>query len=92
MEKERIAQLQLPEPADGDPHPRLISDGCGIHAGYKEICPVGLFVSKAMSELRRCGCGIVGFDTGLSAMEWAGKINAIRELVTEAINTGVTLV
>lgn len=41
---ERIAQLQLPEPADSDPHPRLILDGRGIHAGYKAICPVGLFV------------------------------------------------
>lgn len=26
-------QLQLPDPADADPHPRLLLDGRGIHAG-----------------------------------------------------------
>jgi len=30
---DRIAQLQLPDPADVDPHPRLLLDGRGIHAG-----------------------------------------------------------
>ena len=34
MEEEtRIAQLQLPDPADADPHPRLLLEGRGIHAG-----------------------------------------------------------
>ena len=33
FEKERIAQLQLPDPADADPHPRLLLEGRGIHAG-----------------------------------------------------------
>ena len=32
-DKERIAQLQLPDPADADPHPRLLLEGYGIHAG-----------------------------------------------------------
>ena len=32
-EETRIAQLQLPDPADGDPHPRLLLEGRGIHAG-----------------------------------------------------------
>ena len=32
-DKERIAQLQLPDPADNDPHPRLLLEGRGIHAG-----------------------------------------------------------
>ena len=32
-DKERIAQLQLPDPADDDPHPRLLLEGDGIHAG-----------------------------------------------------------
>lgn len=31
--KERIAQIQLPDPADDDPHPRLLLEGYGIHAG-----------------------------------------------------------
>ena len=32
-DKERIAQLQLPDPADEDPHPRLRLEGYGVHAG-----------------------------------------------------------
>ena len=32
-DKERIAQIQLPDPADDDPHPRLLLEGYGIHAG-----------------------------------------------------------
>ena len=32
-DKERIAQLRLPDPADDDPHPRLLLEGYGIHAG-----------------------------------------------------------
>ena len=32
-DKERIAQLRLPDPADDDPHPRLLLEGDGIHAG-----------------------------------------------------------
>mgnify|MGYP000524356956 CR=1 FL=1 len=32
-DKERIAQLQLPDPADDDPHSRLLLEGDGIHAG-----------------------------------------------------------
>ena len=32
-DKERIAQIQLPDPADDDPHPRLLLEGRGIHTG-----------------------------------------------------------
>ena len=37
MEKDemRVAQIQLPDPADTDPHPRLLLEGRGIHAGEK---------------------------------------------------------
>jgi hypothetical protein len=75
---ENVKQIQLPDPDDHDPHPRLLIDGYGIHAGesytalfpdgwhditlevtwartgaacwyistpgYRNICPVGLFV------------------------------------------------
>lgn len=80
MEKDemRVAQIQLPDPADTDPHPRLLLEGRGIHAGewfsalfpdgwhditlevrweptgpgcwyistpgFKDVCPIGLFV------------------------------------------------
>lgn len=30
---EKIAQIQLPDPNDGDPHPRLLVNGYGVHAG-----------------------------------------------------------
>jgi len=76
--KKQISQLQLPASTDTDPHPRLLLDGYGIHAGssfralfpdgwheislevrwnttgpacwyistpgYRDFCPVGLFV------------------------------------------------
>ena len=29
----QTAQIQLPDPADDDPHPRLLLEGRGIHAG-----------------------------------------------------------
>jgi hypothetical protein len=32
-EETRFAQLQLPDPADADPHSRLLLEGRGIHAG-----------------------------------------------------------
>ena len=32
-DKETVAQLQLPDPADADPHPRLLLEGDGVHAG-----------------------------------------------------------
>ena len=34
-EETRIVQLQLPDPADADPHPRLLLEGRGIHAGER---------------------------------------------------------
>ena len=77
-DKERIAQLQLPDPSDNDPHPRLLLEGEGVHAGqgftalfpdgwhditlevawepegpgcwyistpgFRDVCPIGLFV------------------------------------------------
>lgn len=33
LDDNKIAQLQLPDPADDDPHPRLLLNGYGIHAG-----------------------------------------------------------
>ncbi len=39
-EEMRIAQLQLPDPADTDPHPRLLLEGRGIHAGEWVCGPV----------------------------------------------------
>lgn len=41
--KEKISQLQLPDPNDTDPHPRLMLDGYGIHAGssYTALMPDG---------------------------------------------------
>ena len=39
-DKERIAQLQLPDPADNDPHPRLLLEGEGVHAGQGFTAPV----------------------------------------------------
>ena len=43
FEKERIAQLQLPDPADADPHPRLLLEGRGVHAGewFTALFPYG---------------------------------------------------
>lgn len=40
---EHIWQLQLPDPSDHDPHPRLLLDGYGIHAGssYTALFPDG---------------------------------------------------
>lgn len=77
-DKENIVQIKLPASSDDDPHPRLLVDGHGIHAGsgytalfpdgwhditlevswdstgpncwyistpgFRDICPVGLFV------------------------------------------------
>ena len=42
-DKERIAQLQLPDPTDRDPHPRLLLEGYGVHAGqsFTALCPDG---------------------------------------------------
>lgn len=39
----RISQIALPAPDDHNPHPRLMLDGDGIHAGscYKALFPDG---------------------------------------------------
>ncbi len=39
----RFAQLQLPDPADADPHPRLLLEGRGIRAGecFSALFPDG---------------------------------------------------
>lgn len=41
-----ISQLQLPDPSDRDPHPRLLLDGWGIHAGscFEALFPDGWHV------------------------------------------------
>ena len=38
-----LVQLQLPDPADADPHPRLFLEGRGIHAGegFTDLFPDG---------------------------------------------------
>lgn len=43
MNDDRFAQLQLPDPTDTDPHPRLLLDGRGIHAGesFTALLPDG---------------------------------------------------
>lgn len=33
MNTEKLGQIQLPAPEDFDPHPRLLLNGRGIHAG-----------------------------------------------------------
>lgn len=40
---ERIKQLKLPDPGDTGPHPRLLLDGYGIHAGqcFTALMPDG---------------------------------------------------
>ncbi len=42
-EKKGIAQIQLPDENDTDPHPRLLVDGYGIHAGtcFEALFPDG---------------------------------------------------
>ena len=42
-EEAKIAQIQLPDPADADPHPRLLLEGRGIHAGewFSALFPDG---------------------------------------------------
>jgi len=42
-EETKIAQIQLPDPADADPHPRLLVEGRGIHAGewFSALFPDG---------------------------------------------------
>ena len=39
----KISQLKLPSPNDTDPHPRLLLDGYGIHAGecFRALFPDG---------------------------------------------------
>ena len=39
----KISQLKLPAPDDHDPHPRLLLDGHGIHAGscFQALFPDG---------------------------------------------------
>ena len=41
--RERIGQIQLPDQNDSDPHPRLLLNGDGIHAGscYTALFPDG---------------------------------------------------
>lgn len=43
MLETHISQIRLPSPDDHDPHPRLLLDGCGIHAGscYTALFPDG---------------------------------------------------
>ena len=36
MNTEKLGQIQLPAPEDFDPHPRLLLNGRGIHAGDRK--------------------------------------------------------
>ncbi len=40
---EKIAQIRLPDSNDDDPHPRLLVDGYGVHAGdsFTALLPNG---------------------------------------------------
>ncbi len=42
-DKTKIAQIQLPNPNDPDPYPRLLLDGRGVHAGecFSALFPDG---------------------------------------------------
>lgn len=41
--KKKISQIKLPAPNDRDPHPRLLVDGDGVHAGqgFRALFPDG---------------------------------------------------
>ena len=41
--KKKFSQIKLPSPSDQDPHPRLLVDGDGIHAGqgFRALFPSG---------------------------------------------------
>ena len=59
-DKEKVAQLQLPDPADADPHPRLLLEGDGVHAGqgFTALFPDGwhnITLEVSRSEERRVG-------------------------------------
>lgn len=43
LEDMGLAQIQLPDPSDKDPHPRILVDGEGIHAGmvFTALMPDG---------------------------------------------------
>ena len=60
---EGIAQLQLPDPAGADPHPRLLLEGRGIHAGEgfnmcNLFCVFKLYtlylIRNVLSTAKRC--------------------------------------
>ena len=59
-DKERIAQIQLPDPADDDPHPRLLLEGRGIHAGegftalFRPVCAGMKWPSILLDGFRAC--------------------------------------
>ena len=59
-DKERIAQIQLPDPADDDPHPRLLLEGRGIHAGQGFTALRGSRQAPAAGTYRRRGLREMG--------------------------------
>ena len=46
--KKKISQIKLPAPNDRDPHPRLLVDGDGVHAGqgFRALFPDGGMISR----------------------------------------------
>lgn len=68
--KSKVAQIKLPDPRDHDPHPRLIINGRGIHAGesFTALLPDGWHeITLEMSwEPEGPGCWYIstsGFET-----------------------------
>ena len=59
MNRERLGQIRLPAPEDFDPHPRLLLNGRGIHAGetFHALFPDGWReITIPFSRWRRSFC------------------------------------
>ena len=58
-DKERVAQIQLPDPADVDPHPRLLLEGRGIHAGPVSYTHLDVYKRQTQGRVLR-PCSLMG--------------------------------
>ncbi len=68
----RVAQLQLPDPADADPYPQMLLEGRGIHAGegFTALFPDGWhdIALEVSWELTGPGCWFISTPVlGISA-------------------------
>ena len=62
----KIVQIKLPDPADTDPHPRLLVDGWGVHAGegftalfpdgWRQALAAGTFLHLALRTSALSAC------------------------------------